>query len=478
MAHPFFAPPRRLIGAAFLMDFAVGVASLGMTELGILLGASPFVLGLMGTVGGTAYTLVCLCSGRLSDRYGRRRSVLAGCLLVISAWVAVSHAQTPWQIVCLVPFGSIGAALFWPPLQAWLAELSGDSRRELNRNLGLFNILWCTGLMLGPIVCGYVWPWGRYWPFGVGIAGVGVIFAIAWFMPRRRHLPPGPLPAGEGEHGDLTPSPLSTSGEGEDGSGRLALAPAHSCGVSGGGTQCRRADGAPAEPLVLPEGNREQDDTAAHPLAGMYLKIAWAGNFSSWFASGVIKSLFPKLGDDLHFSPALVGSLIAAIHLAQLGIFWITRNNHRWQYRLWPFFAAQGLAFGGMVLAFVTGQPWLFGVAFGTAGICAGVTYVGSLFYSLHGNTDERGGKAGLHEAVLGSGILFGPLLGGLLANAVNLRAPFLMVAGVYVLATATQVLIWRHGMTNAAAVIPVANGGAVPVAEVLEPAPEWESTD
>ena len=410
MAHPFFAPPRRLIGAAFLMDFAVGVAGLGVTELGILLHASPFVLGLMGTVGGAFYTLGCLVSGRLSDRYGRRRSVLAGCLLIISAWVAVSHAQTPLQIIWLIPFGSIGGALYWPPLQAWLAELSGDSRRELNRNLGLFNILWCTGLMLGPIVCGYVWPWGRYWPFGVGIAGVGLICAIASFTPRARSLPPAPLPDREGENG---------------------------------------------------EGAVEQDDTAAHPLAGLYLKIAWAGNFSSWFASGVIKSLFPKLGDDLRFSPALVGVLIATIHLTQLVIFWITRSNHRWQYRLWPFFAAQCLAFGGMVLAFVTGRPWLFGVAFGTAGICAGVTYVGSLFYSLHGNTDERGGKAGLHEAVLGSGILFGPLLGGLVANAVNLRAPFLLAAGVYALAMATQWLLWRQGMARAALLVPVADGAA-----------------
>ena len=121
MAHPFFAPPRRLIGSAFLMDFAVGVAGLGVTELGILLGASPFVLGLMGTVGGTAYTIGCLCSGRLSDRYGRRRSVLAGCLVVISSWLVVSHSQTPWQIICLIPFGSLGMAMFWPPLQAWLA---------------------------------------------------------------------------------------------------------------------------------------------------------------------------------------------------------------------------------------------------------------------------------------------------------------------------------------------------------------------
>ena len=441
MAYPFFAPPRRLIGAAFLMDFAVGVAGLGVTELGILLGASPFVLGLMGTVGGTAYTLGCLCSGRLSDRYGRRRSVLAGCLLIISAWLVLSHSQTPWQIICLVPVGSLGMAMFWPPLQAWLAELSGDSRRELNRNLGLFNILWCAGLMLGPIVCGHVWPWGRYWPFGVGIGGVGVILATAC-------LTPGPSPSGRGGKGDLTPRPLSgdlrsLSGEGEHGNGEVG-----------------------------------EDDTAAHPLAGLYLKIAWAGNFSSWFASGVIKSLFPKLGDDLHFSTGLVGWLIAAIHLAQLVIFWVTRHSDRWQYRLWPFFAAQGLAFGGMFLAYCTHQPWLFAVAFGTAGVCAGVTYVGSLFYSLHGNTDERGGKAGLHEAVLGSGILFGPLLGGLLANAVDLRAPFLMVAGVYALATATQVLIWRRGMATAVPVVPVANGGAVPAAEVLAPGAECEAGD
>jgi MFS family permease len=382
MTSPF-APTRRLIGAAFLVDFAVGVASLGVTELGVLLKASPFLLGLMGTVGSAAYTLGCLFSGRLSDRYGRRRCVVACTLIVSGVWLVVGHVDRPTQILLLVPFSGLGLSLFWPPLQAWLAELTQGGRHELNRTLGLFNMLWCAGLMLGPIACGYLWSAGHLLPFFAGIGAMVLVLTIALTAPRRR------------------------------------------------------VSAAPGDP----PDKRE----APHPRAALFLHLAWAGNFASWFASGVIKSLFPKLGDDLGLAPSLVGWMIAAIHIAQLLIFWLARRTDRWQYRLWPMLCAQALALGGMLLAFCTGRPSLFFVAFAAVGVCAGVTYVGSLFYSLHGNADEKGGKAGLHEAVLGSGTLLGPLVGGYLANLTNMRTPFLLVAAVYAFATLAQVALWRR---------------------------------
>ncbi len=365
------------------MDYAIGVAGLGFILLAVHLGASPLELGLIGTVGAFSYTVGCLVSGRLSDRYGRRRSVILACLATGCAWCGFLLVRRPLDILCILPFSGGGMSFFWPPLQAWLAELSAaGGKRELNRNIGRFNTFWCAGLMLGPVVAGSLWAYGHALPFVIAILTVLSIVAIAVVTP------PGVM-----------------------------------------GVVAADAPEEPSQPV--------------HPHAGLFLRLAWLGNFASSVAMGAVKSLFPKLGNVLGYSEELIGCLVASIHLGQLALFFVGGRTTRWHYRVAPLVAAQVLAATGMVVAALTSSPVGFAVGFAAAGVCAGVTYVGSLFYSLHGNTDDRGGKAGLHEAVLGAGVLLGPLLGGSLANATTLRAPYLLAIGTCVAAALLQCWMW-----------------------------------
>ncbi|NUQ01217.1 MAG: MFS transporter, partial [Armatimonadetes bacterium] len=361
-------PATRLIVAAFLMDFAIGLAGLGFIELAIALHASPLVLGRIGTIGGLAYTLGCLVSGRLSDRIGRRRTVFAACLSVGLAWSAYGWVVRPEQILYILPIAGFGMAFFWPPVQAWLAELSAAGGKvELHRNIGRFNMFWCAGLLGGPVACGYLWSYSHSLPFVVAIATAVLLAGIAWSTPRRA-------------------------------AGQPALA--------------------------------EEPTEPAHPQADLFLRLAWAGNFASSLAMGTVKTLFPKLGDTLGYPPELVGWLIASIHGGQILLFYVGSRTEIWHYRLEPLLLAPLLGASGMAVAYYTSSPLWFALGFAASGMCAGVTYVGSLFYSLHGHAADRGGKAGLHEAVLGSGLLLGPLIGGKLADELGLRAPWLLGAG------------------------------------------------
>ena len=99
----------------------------------------------------------------------------------------------------------------------------------------------------------------------------------------------------------------------------------------------------------------------------------------------------------------------------------------------------------GMVVAVFAVAKSLFALGFAMAGICAGMTYVCSLFYSLHGRDRDRGKTTGLHEAVLGSGAFMGPLLGGLSAQFINLRAPFAVAACVFAVACVLQLWVWSR---------------------------------
>ncbi len=72
-----------------------------------------------------------------------------------------------------------------------------------------------------------------------------------------------------------------------------------------------------------------------------------------------------------------------------------------------------------------------------------GITYSASLYYSLQGHEESRGARSGLHEAVLGSGIFLGPLVGGAVANYVNLHVPFLVGAGMSAVLAVVLVAMW-----------------------------------
>ena len=63
----------------------------------------------------------------------------------------------------------------------------------------------------------------------------------------------------------------------------------------------------------------------------------------------------------------------------------------------------------------------------------------------LQGGGQGVGRRTGFHEAVLGSGMVLGPLVGGILGQAVGGHAPFAACAVVFALAALTQAIIWSR---------------------------------
>ncbi|HXZ38303.1 MAG TPA: hypothetical protein VEL68_19915, partial [Thermodesulfobacteriota bacterium] len=47
---------------------------------------------------------------------------------------------------------------------------------------------------------------------------------------------------------------------------------------------------------------------------------------------------------------------------------------------------------------------------------------------------------AGLHESILGSGVVLGPLLGGILAHSTGLRAPYILCLAVLAIVVIIEV--------------------------------------
>lgn len=375
------APAKRLMLVAFLDDFAVAAVAMGVQFLGVHLNASTQMLGLLPAASAIAYTIGCLFAGPLSDHWGRRKPALLSALITGIVWMLMPHARNPVELLILMPLSGAALSLMWPAVQAWLGEFSADNSKRLSRTLSLFNLSWSAGIMFGTLLAGWMVMAGYAWPFIIS-ASLSLICL-----------------------------------------GLLALTPPG---------QTAEAPAPPTTGNVSPE------------KAQLFLYLAWIANFASWFTRGTIGATFPELGlKELDFSKPLVSAIAFVPTLALCLMFGAARLSSRWQYHLRVLLAVEVGGIVGMYIAYRALTPAVFLLGFGLTGLCTAITYISSQAYALHGTSAKRGSRSGLHEAVLGTAIIIGPLAGGYLGQHFNRHVPFLACSIMFALAMVGQGIVW-----------------------------------
>ncbi len=355
-----------LMGAAFCIELAIGMGRLAVQFLGIKCGASPMMLGVYGTAMAGTYGLMAPVSGRVSDRFGRKISILFISILA-AAGLLIAVQKTALGVLFIVPVFAGSLGFFWPPVQAWIGDLVSGTGK-LHRVLGNFNLLWTTALMLGPPLCGYLWEKSTFAPFLVASVIIWASAAVMLFLvPVRRRK-------------------------------TVAATEAH-------------------EPADA--------DDRTDPRADKYLRLAWAANFVGYSSVGIVRSLFPKLAVEMGFSPAMTGWATGAFCAGQLMAFTVLRQTTKWQYRRAPMIIGMAGGALGMGGAYFGRSPAIFVASFVVAGAAVGFAYVGSLFYSLCAPQDRRGRRCGIHEMMVGAGGALGPLLAGTVATYYGVRESF-----------------------------------------------------
>jgi MFS family permease len=178
---------------------------------------------------------------------------------------------------------------------------------------------------------------------------------------------------------------------------------------------------------------RHQEDAPvvdqAHPGHDSFLRAAWIGNFSVYCTFGIIMNLFPELGHaEFHLSPFAIGCLIMLLGLARTITFWYLGKWIVWPYQTRFIFRSLPAAALGLILIALAPTPWLLVPGFVILGIVLAFSFNNSLFYSLS-SPENVGANTGRHETMAVGGIMTGSLLGGILAEAFGLRAPYLVAA-------------------------------------------------
>ena len=126
------------------------------------LGVSPARLGLIYGAAAVVTTALHPVCGRLSDRWGARRTTMLGLVMMACVIPPLGLAWSyPSALVLFVIVAATGAFVITPSL-AFMGEATSDAGvRSFGVSYGLYNLAWGAGLLGGPALGGRQ-PQGEY----------------------------------------------------------------------------------------------------------------------------------------------------------------------------------------------------------------------------------------------------------------------------------------------------------------------------
>jgi DHA1 family multidrug resistance protein-like MFS transporter len=176
-------PLAILMGLVFLKQIGNGMIWSVIALYGQELGAGPTVIGLLVSCYGGARLMANLPSGLASERFGRRRMMQIGCVLLALAsfGVVLTHSIEAFFVGVLLL--GMASASFMTAALAAVADLGTPGQRL--RDASFYQAANMTGTALGPALGGLIAAsWGYSAPYFVNgliaLAGVAAFVLIPW----------------------------------------------------------------------------------------------------------------------------------------------------------------------------------------------------------------------------------------------------------------------------------------------------------
>jgi MFS family permease len=338
------------------------------------------ILGYLGAAGACAYAPLTLVAGWLSDKMEPEKIFRSAIVSFLACLGFLLFMDSLVGLFIAVSWVAASFAFFWSPIQNKLSTFTTES--SLKPVLGVFNICWCCGVFVGPIISSWAYSVSGFYG---SLAASGIIITAALFILApafpKAMLPPGPEP---------------------------------------------------------PLNNRNNSRYAL-----MFLSIARLAVFAGFFAVTGITRLFPRFATHFGIDVVTAGTLISVIFAAQTLTFLVLRYTSRWQYSFKTLVTLQITAFVGLVLIPFTRSMLLIGMILCSVGALIGLVYYSSLFYAL-ALRDKAGRRSGIHEAMVGSGAAIGPLLGGWTGSLTGQPwSPFIIGAGIIIAALTVEIFLF-----------------------------------
>lgn len=350
------------------------------------LGGDSLALGVTAAVGAVAYILAAPVAGRLSDRHDRRRLAAWGAGSLTACAIAAWLAPVLWLLIALQVLMGLGKALYWPPVQATVGDLTPLHRR--GPVLGRFNLAWSVGKGLGFVLGGLLLAHAGF--DAAFLAGAAAVVAAAVLLPRRRV-----------RGGEAAPEPSAPS------------------------------------------------DASGTRLPAAFLGQAWLANTGAYSAFGILTYHLPQWFAQRDWPADRYGWFLGAILGAQTLMFlWLGLGRRR-DWSPWRLWGPQLACLAAVAVLPIWHSFGLLLLTAPVVGAGCGVSYHASLVASLH-EASGRGRRAGIHEGLIGAGGFAPPLLAGLLVRGgLPLASPYVLAAALIGLALVGQVVVWRRALSR-----------------------------
>jgi DHA1 family multidrug resistance protein-like MFS transporter/DHA1 family quinolone resistance protein-like MFS transporter len=134
--------------------FAIGIGVPISPLLATEIGASWVQVGLMGAAWGLAFTFSAFLTGTVSDRIGRKPVLATSSALSALAALLFLRATTVSELIAIRGLEGLAWACFWPPMEALTTETASSERT--GRGAGYVTTIYAFGFALGSFTGGSV----------------------------------------------------------------------------------------------------------------------------------------------------------------------------------------------------------------------------------------------------------------------------------------------------------------------------------
>ncbi|MDR6725935.1 DHA1 family multidrug resistance protein-like MFS transporter [Paenibacillus amylolyticus] len=172
----------------FIVFTGIGLVVPIMPAYMELLHITGFTVGLLVAAFSFTQFLFSPVAGRWSDALGRKRIIVVGMLIFAVSEFMFGAVNAPVLLFAARMLGGIGAALIFPAVMAYTADITTEEER--GRGMGLINAAISTGFIIGPGIGGYLAEFGIRIPFyAAGIAGLLAAIITLTILPESTRSP-------------------------------------------------------------------------------------------------------------------------------------------------------------------------------------------------------------------------------------------------------------------------------------------------
>ncbi|NRR02215.1 MFS transporter [Brevibacillus sp. RS1.1] len=174
---------------------------IAMLGIGLIIPILPEFLKEFGAGGETAGYLVAAfgvtqflfspIAGEWSDKYGRKIMIVMGLVLFTISNLVFALAEQTWVLYLSRLIGGIGAAAMIPSMLAYVADITTEDKR--GKGLGMLGAAMSLGFVIGPGIGGFLAELGLRMPFYISaavgaVATLGSIFFLSESLPKEKQL--------------------------------------------------------------------------------------------------------------------------------------------------------------------------------------------------------------------------------------------------------------------------------------------------